>query len=137
MNPDTTDASSDGSIMSSVVSAITGIFSESSSSSSITPLSAPQLAEIDKNIERLEEVVECVCNLWSLANPAHSAPLHMRRTNSDLVGLLQDDVEDEVYVKEWAPGVCEPQRVKEVGNVLTLRGRNQVCLFPTLLRMTF
>ena len=124
------DEYNESSLFGSVLGAITSLFSETSRSSTLNaPLLPEQVAAIDKSIERLETIVDTITDIWSLPNPAQTAPIQFRRTNSDLLGLLQEDVEEETNIKEWAPGVCEPQRVKEIGNVLTLRGRNQVSFF--------
>lgn len=76
-----------------------------------------QYSVIDKTLKKLEAIVDRVTKVWELPNPALAVPL--RRSMSDITG----GIDDEGIVKEWAPGVAEPQRS---GNVLTLRGRNQV-----------
>lgn len=121
------DTYNETSMLASIVAAATGLFgSNAGTSLSNAPLSQDQLAVIDKSIDRLETIVDVITDIWSLPNPSQAAPMQFRRTNSDLLGLLQEDVEEESNIKEWAPGVCEPQRVRDIGNVLTLRGRNQV-----------
>lgn len=120
------DSYNEKSMISSVFSVIETLFSDGSSTSN-APLTQEQLVVIDRSIDRLEKIVDTITDIWGLPNPSQTAaPAQFRRTNSDLMGLLQEDMEEESNIKEWAPGVCEPQRVKEIGNVLTLRGRNQI-----------
>jgi hypothetical protein len=102
-----------------------------SSGSVVKPLTVDQITVIEKNMERLNSLIASVSRIWVIPNRDNEIK-PMRRTQSDLTGLLYDD-DDEGVLNEWAPGVFEPQRAKEVGNVLTLRGRNQVKWFFNLL----
>jgi hypothetical protein len=81
-------------------------------------LSSEQLALVDKSIQRLDHAADTIAHMWDLPAINEENPV-FRRTNSNLIDLLQDDLEE-------ADGVQEPQRAGDVGNVLTLRGRHQV-----------
>ena len=121
------DAYNETTLFASLMESVASLVSDNAGgSSSNTPLSQEQLAAVDRSIYRLETITDTIIHIWSLPNLSQVAPLQFRRTNSDLLGMLQEDVEEETNIKEWAPGVYEPQRVKDIGNVLTLRGRNQV-----------
>jgi hypothetical protein len=92
--------------------------SESEESAKLNP---EQLRLLDTNCNRIRNAIDGVCDLLGLVNPSVAPPMHMRRTASDLIGA-----DDEGDISEWAPGICEPQRIRDMGNTLTLRGRNQV-----------
>ena len=120
--PPTSSSSSDA--ISSTLYNLVMMFIPNASSSSVKPLTADQITVIDNNMKRLNSLITDVSRIWVI--PSRDNDIQpMRRTQSDLTGLLYDD-DDEGPLSEWAPGVFEPQRAKDVGNVLTLRGRNQV-----------
>ena len=86
-------------------------------------LAPEQLQILNTNCDRIGKVIDRLCDVLGLVNPSVAPPMNLRRTASDLIGA-----NDEGDILEWAPGICEPQRIKEMGNTLTLRGRNQVLL---------
>ncbi|KAJ3364088.1 sphingomyelin phosphodiesterase 4, neutral membrane (neutral sphingomyelinase-3) [Kappamyces sp. JEL0680] len=108
----------DSSLLMSILS-----YARGDSISTASTLSSDSLAVLDKNVHRLASASDVIAHIWSLENLAQDGNHVLRRTQSDLVGLLHDDTEEEPV-----EGVAEPQRATDVGNVLTLRGRHQVKL---------
>jgi hypothetical protein len=86
-------------------------------------LGSDQLRQLENNCARIRKSIDRLCDLLGLVNPSVSPLMNMRRSASDVIGA-----DDEGDIHEWAPGVCEPQRIREMGNTLTLRGRCQVRL---------